>query len=201
MLTEETAQLDIPDTQAQKPSKIPMPKTSQEAATQFADGDSLSSLEMDDFILPDASKNSPSRSASGGNSEFADFGLENETEAGLGDEVMSMLQDSPPPIESSTMKGLSSSSGKDKNKIDVDLLDEVIGVGEDQSDYNTVFVRTEKMKPYKREHSKYCCSACSKEFFTKEQVEACFFSHPEAGSEEERILLEKIAKLKNKSAA
>lgn len=67
--------------------------------------------------------------------------------------------------------------------------------------FDKVFVRQPKMKPYRREHAKYCCSACSKEFFTKEQVEACFFSHPEEGSEEEQLLLEKIAKLKNKSAA
>ncbi|MEY2988416.1 MAG: hypothetical protein RJB13_1937 [Pseudomonadota bacterium] len=201
MLTEEAAQLDVPDIQAQMPSKIPMPKISQETATQFAGADSVSSLEMDDFILPEASKNLPSGLALSGSSEFEDFGLEKETEAGLGDDVMSMLQDSYPSIESSTKKGWRSSSGKDKSKVNVDFLDEVLGAEEDQSDYNTVFVRKEKMKPYKREYSKYCCSACSKEFFTKEQVEACFFSHPEEGSEEERVLLEKVAKLKNKSAA
>ncbi len=35
------------------------------------------------------------------------------------------------------------------------------------------------MKPFKRHDAKYVCSVCETKFFTKSEVEECFFSHPE----------------------
>ena len=87
-----------------------------------------------------------------------------------------------------------------KISVDTELLDN-ISTGEDESVGFTVFVRSPDMKPYRRNNAKYCCSACGNEFFTKEQVEACFYAHPEEGSEEARALIAKGMKLSRKSAA
>lgn len=35
------------------------------------------------------------------------------------------------------------------------------------------------MKPFKRHDARYVCSACGKNYFTKSEVEECYFSHPE----------------------
>lgn len=35
------------------------------------------------------------------------------------------------------------------------------------------------MKPFKRHDARYVCSACGKNYFTRSEVEDCFFSHPE----------------------
>lgn len=39
--------------------------------------------------------------------------------------------------------------------------------------------REPSMKPFKRHDAKYVCSACGSTFFTRSDVEECFFSHPE----------------------
>jgi hypothetical protein len=38
--------------------------------------------------------------------------------------------------------------------------------------------RTEKQSPFRRADAKYICTVCEKKFFTKPDVEECFFSHP-----------------------
>jgi hypothetical protein len=80
-------------------------------------------------------------------------------------------------------------------------LDAVTSGQEIAPEVTEIFVRKAEMKPYRRNNAKYGCSACAREFFTKEQVEACFYSHPEEGSEEEKVLLQKITKSKVNSAA
>lgn len=162
---------------------------------------SLDSLEMDDFASLEEAQ-APNTSHRGlESSDFASIGNENETEAGLGEDVFAMLQDPPPKLDEGQKKQQFATSRISKNRIETDLLDDLSTADQQQDDFDKVYVRQPRMKAYRRDHAKYCCSACSKEFFTKEQVEACFYSHPEAGSEEERLLLEKIAKIKNKTAA
>lgn len=39
--------------------------------------------------------------------------------------------------------------------------------------------REPNMKPFKRHDARYVCSACGKNYFTKSEVEECYFSHPE----------------------
>jgi len=88
-----------------------------------------------------------------------------------------------------------------KVNVDTDLLDKIAAKDEGEDDAGTLYLRLADMKPYRRNNAKYCCSACGNEFFTKEQVEACFFGHPEEGSEEAKVLLAKGAKIAKKSAA
>jgi hypothetical protein len=85
-------------------------------------------------------------------------------------------------------------------KIDENLLDSV-SEAINESAGTTVFLRKEGMKPYRRNNAKYSCSACSSDFFTKEQVDACFYSHPEEGSEEAKALLAKVKNSPKKSVA
>jgi len=35
------------------------------------------------------------------------------------------------------------------------------------------------MKPFTRADARYKCSVCSQMFFTRSEVENCFFAHPE----------------------
>ena len=201
MLVEDVPKLDDSDFQAMQNSENSAPEGSAKALTPKAEIDSLDSLEMDAFTEPQNSEQPTSGELTLMSSEFESLSSPNETDVGLGEDVFAMLQDSPPPTNEQRSKNKDTSQKNNKNKIEGSLLDDLPVDGGSPEMFDKVFVRQPKMKPYRREHAKYCCSACSKEFFTKEQVEACFFSHPEEGSEEEQLLLEKIAKLKNKSAA
>ncbi|NBX18548.1 MAG: calcium-binding protein [Proteobacteria bacterium] len=124
---------------------------------------------------------------------------EPETNAMAAD-VLAMLQTS----DSSETVTLSSRQERQldtlKINVDTEFLDTADPAAESGAAL-TVYVRSPDMKPYRRNNAKYACSACSNEFFTKEQVEACFFAHPEEGSEEARALLAKGMKLAGKSAA
>jgi hypothetical protein len=133
-------------------------------------------------------------------SEFASLGDEPKVQESMGADVLALLQ-APPEGEDLQLNSKQERMLKEKAlNIDTAFLDDPLAQ-EQMLDATKVHVRNNEMKPYRRNNAKYGCSACSKEFFTKEQVEACFFSHPEEGSEEARVLLEKAEKLKNKSAA
>jgi hypothetical protein len=132
-------------------------------------------------------------------SEFAQVAEQPETNV-LAADVLALLQ------TSTTDENLELSSKQTKElkskKIEVDLdLLEKLTTDDGSANDGTVHLRKADMKSYRRNNAKYTCSACSKEFFTKEQVEACFYSHPEEGSEEARALIERAKKTSNKTAA
>jgi len=183
------------------PQESVAPETHEERAAQNLTNESINDLEMDDLTSLATPEKETSLQLSLESSEFANFGSEVESQDHSGADALALLQDQPVEVDSAPQENRNSRALVNKNRIDGDLLDELTDTDEDQGALNKVFVRREKMKPYRRDHAKYCCSACSKEFFTQEQVEACFFSHPEEGSEEERLLLEKVAKLSNNTAA
>lgn len=86
--------------------------------------------------------------------------------------------------------------------IDSGILDNLSNEEEPHIDATSVFFRKPDMKKsYRRNNAKYCCSACGKEYFTKEQVDVCFYSHPEEGSNEAQVLLHKANKNRTKSVA
>ena len=115
-------------------------------------------------------------------------------------DVLAMLQTS----DSSETVALSSRQERQLDSLKINVDTEFLDTADPDAEAGaalTVYVRYPDMKPYRRNNAKYACSACSNEFFTKEQVEACFFAHPEEGSEEARALLAKGMKLAGKSAA
>lgn len=134
-------------------------------------------------------------------SEFASF-IEQKTDVdSTGADVLALLQ-APPEGENLKLNNNQEKILKEKTiQIDQALLDAVTSGQEIAPEVTEIFVRKAEMKPYRRNNAKYGCSACAREFFTKEQVEACFYSHPEEGSEEEKVLLQKITKSKVNSAA
>ncbi|MEN9825280.1 MAG: hypothetical protein RI953_1025, partial [Pseudomonadota bacterium] len=132
-------------------------------------------------------------------SDFANVADQPETNL-LAADVLALLQtnqaDERIEVRSNDKKILQEKSVK----IDENLLDSV-SEAIDESAGTTVFLRKEGMKPYRRNNAKYSCSACSSDFFTKEQVDACFYSHPEEGSEEAKALLAKVKNSPKKSVA
>lgn len=124
---------------------------------------------------------------------------EPETNAMAAD-VLAMLQTS----DSSETVALSTRQERQLDNLKINVDTEFLDTADPAAEAGaalTVYVRSPEMKPYRRNNAKYACSACSNEFFTKEQVEACFFAHPEEGSEEARALVAKGMKLAGKSAA
>jgi hypothetical protein len=134
-------------------------------------------------------------------SEFASIAEQPSLTETMGADVLAILQ-APPEGENLELDTKQHSLLKEKTvTIDNSLLDSVTSDTGMAPEVTEVFVRKQDMKPYRRNNARYTCSACSKDFFTKEQVDACFYSHPEEGSEEERMLREKVEKIKAKSAA
>jgi hypothetical protein len=134
-------------------------------------------------------------------SGFASMEVQTTGVESMGADVLALLQ-APPEGENLKLNANQEKILKDKTiQVDEALLDAVTSSREIPIEVTELFVRKAEMKPYRRNYAKYVCSACTREFFTKEQVEACFYSHPEEGSEEEKVLREKIAKNKANSAA
>ena len=166
--------------------------------------DTLSALGSDDLgsAFAEASEfasvaTQPEEEGSG----FASMEVQTTDVASMGADVLALLQ-APPEGENLKLNANQEKILKDKTiQIDEALLDAVTSSREIPIEVTEIFVRKAEMKPYRRNNAKYGCSACTREFFTKEQVEACFYSHPEEGSEEEKVLREKIAKNKANSAA
>ena len=166
--------------------------------------DTLSALGADDLgsAFAEASEfasvaTQPEEEGSG----FASMEVQTSDVASMGADVLALLQ-APPEGENLKLNANQEKILKDKTiQIDEALLDAVTSSKEIPIEVAEIFVRKADMKPYRRNNAKYGCSACTREFFTKEQVEACFYSHPEEGSEEEKVLREKIAKNKANSAA
>jgi hypothetical protein len=97
---------------------------------------------------------------------------------------------------------LSNSENK-KTAIDTNLLDQLdVSTSQDNEPSDEpIAVRTASMKPYRRNNAKYCCSACNKEYFTKDQVEACFYSHPEEGLNDSESIVDEPKSFSHKTAA
>lgn len=133
-------------------------------------------------------------------SEFAQVAEQPETNI-LAADVLALLQTSSSNEEVAMSKSHEKELSGKKINVDPDLLDRLTETDASDESLGKVFLRKPDMKTYRRNNAKYCCSACGKEFFTKEQVEACFYAHPEEGSEEARVLLERVKKSSARTAA
>lgn len=155
---------------------------------------------MDDFSLALVGGNTDdSTNAFAEASDFANVADQPETNV-LAADVLALLQTSSNDQELQLSAKDAKILKEKMVKIDENLLDAVSDAIQESAG-STVFLRKDGMKPYRRNNAKYCCSACSSEFFTKEQVEACFYSHPEEGSPEAQALLNKVKNNSKKSAA
>ncbi len=134
-------------------------------------------------------------------SEFASIAEQPSLNETMGADVLAILQ-APPEGENLELNSKQERLLRDKTlHLDTSLLESVTSEMSLAPEVTELFVRKRDMKPYRRNNARYTCSACPRDYFTKEQVEACFYSHPEEGSEEERKLREKVEKIKAKSVA
>ncbi|MBM3381780.1 MAG: hypothetical protein FJY29_05005 [Betaproteobacteria bacterium] len=157
--------------------------------------DSLNALGADDFGVESLG------GAFEEASEFAAIAEQPSLTDSMGADVLAILQ-APPEGENLELNVKQERILKDKTiRIDTSLLESITSDTGVAPEVTEVFVRKREMKPYRRNNACYTCSACARDFFTKEQVEACFYSHPEEGSDEERVLREKAEKIKGKSVA
>jgi hypothetical protein len=193
------------------------------ATSDSAPADSTTAASALGFLANDVQGRTDARMSSGVSELLEDFGSTSEQPADvksgqnkkppkfskneeepetnvLAADVLALLQTS----EKDNSTDLSSRQERQldniKINVDTEFLDQ-IEAGDESDGGLAVYVRRADMKPYRRNNAKYCCSACGNEFFTKEQVEACFFAHPEEGSEEARALLAKAGKVSGKSVA
>lgn len=192
-----------PSDAADSGSALTMLATSTPQATQIVNKLSAASVsakrDKDSFDFDMAMEEGDLSSAFSEASEFAQVAEQPETNV-LAADVLALLQ------TSSTDQNLELSSKQTKYlkskqiEVDLDLL-EKLTTNDGSANDATVHLRKVGIKSYRRNNAKYNCSACSREFFTKEQVEACFYSHPEEGSEEARVLIERAKKTAAKTAA
>ncbi|NBO38065.1 hypothetical protein EBU99_05735 [bacterium] len=184
-----------------KPAEEAIAMATQPQNTRAAEPEPARLDHTDDFTDFSSPESDSLSNAFAEASEFAQVAVQPDESLALGADVLALLQ-APPDGEDLNINKKQEQILKDKTiKIDDELLNSMMDTKQDEGRVTAVFVRKADMKSYRRNNAKYGCSACGTEFFTKEQVEACFYAHPEEGSEEERILLEKVSNLGKKSAA